>query len=414
MSRWIDLNGLVLGAATASFQIEGGADSRGSTIWDDLCRRPGAIDNGDTGEVAADHYNRWREDVALMKELGLDAYRLSISWARVQPGGDGPLNPEGVQFYRGLLGALRDAGISPWVTLYHWDLPSELEQAGGWPVRATAEAYGRYSRLMAEQLGDLVDGWITLNEPWCTAYLGYASGVHAPGRTDPADAFATVHHLNLGHGLAVQALRDVLGPDVPVGVTLNVHANYPFDRGNPDDVRAAEIIEMIGNRAFLDPMMHGRMPEKLREITAGITDWGFVREGDLEIANQPTDFLGLNYYSTQYLRWNESPDVNRTGGHGESEHSPWPGSDGVEFVPPEPPVTAMGWNIEPHGLTDLLVRLGEEFPGLPLYVTENGAAYDDDPPVASEGGSPRVADPLRQAYVEKHLAAVVDARAAGA
>lgn len=411
---WIDLNGLLLGAATAAYQIEGAAHEggRGSSIWDDLSHRPGAIMNGDTGDVATDHYHRWREDVEIMRELGLEAYRLSIAWPRVQPGGSGPINQEGIDFYRDLLTEVRAAGIATWVTLYHWDLPSELEAAGGWSNRATVDAFADYARSMGELLGDLVDGWITLNEPWCSAYLGYASGVHAPGVVDPGRAFAAVHHLNLAHGRAVGELRKVVPSGTPIGVTLNLHVSYPSDPSSQSDRDAVEIIDTLGNRAFLDPMLHGRLPERLREIAAPFTDFSFVKDGDLAKSQAAVDFLGINYYSTQYLRWNEDPNVDRTGGHGVGAGSPWPGSDGVEFLPPEGPLTRMGWNIEPHGLTDLLVRTGNEFPELPLYVTENGAAFEDV--VVEEADGRRVHDPLRQDYVARHLAAVEKARQAGA
>lgn len=393
------------GAATAAYQVEGAATEggRGPSIWDTFSRTPGRTWGGDTGDVATDHYHRWPEDVALMRELGLDAYRLSVSWPRVQPGGRGPLNPEGVAFYRRLLTALREAGIEPVVTLYHWDLPQELEDAGGWPNRATAEAFADYARAMARELGDLVGLWITLNEPWCAAFLGYASGVHAPGRTEPAAALAAAHHLNLAHGLAARAIRDVLGEDARVAVSLNLHVTRPADPERADDLEAAHEIDLVGNHVFLGPLLEGTYPVELKAQTAHLADWSFVRPGDLTTTRQRLDALGVNYYSTNYVR-RAAP-----GGHGAGAARPWVGADAVEFLPPAGPVTAMGWGIEPEGLTELLTALSLAHEDLPLLVTENGAAFDD---VVAEDGA--VHDPERVAYLADHVAAVARAREAGA
>lgn len=265
------------GSATASYQIEGAAaeGGRGPSIWDTYSHTPGATEFGDTGDVACDHYHRWREDVQHLVDLGVDAYRLSIAWPRVQPGGSGPLNPEGVAFYREVLTALNEAGIKPYVTLYHWDLPQELEDAGGWPVRETALAFEGYARAMARELGDLVHTWTTLNEPWCSAYLGYASGVHAPGRTEPAAAMAAVHHLNLAHGLAARAIREELGAEARVSVTLNVHQFYAAS-DSPEDADAVRQMDGIANRAFTGPMLDGAYPEDLVADLAEVTDFAFV------------------------------------------------------------------------------------------------------------------------------------------
>ncbi|MEE6280635.1 GH1 family beta-glucosidase [Georgenia sunbinii] len=400
------------GTATAAYQIEGAATEggRGPSIWDTFSHTPGRVQGGDTGDVAVDHYHRWREDVALLVALGVQAYRLSISWPRVQPGGRGPLNPEGVAFYVTLLDALREAGIEPIVTLYHWDLPQELEDDGGWGNRATAEAFAQYARLMAGALGDRVALWTTLNEPWCAAFLGYASGVHAPGRTEPATALAAAHHLNLAHGLGTLAIREVLGEGTPVSVSLNIHVTHPADPGSGPDLDAVAQIDAVGNHVFLGPLLDGSYPARLLRDTEQLTDWSFVRPGDLGITRQRIDVLGVNYYSTQLVRRHQGTgDAPRADGHGASAASPWVGATDVEFLPLAPPHTAMGWNIAPESLTELLLALDNAYPDQPLMVTENGAAFDD---VLTADG--RVHDVARVAYLHSHVQAVVAARDAGA
>ncbi|MDN6812071.1 MAG: family 1 glycosylhydrolase, partial [Acidipropionibacterium jensenii] len=283
----------LFGTATASYQIEGAVaeDGRGPSIWDVFSHTPGRTNNGDTGDIACDHYHRYQEDIALMRDLGVDAYRLSIAWPRILPGGTGAVNPLGVAFYRTLLEGLRAAGIRPVVTLYHWDLPQALQDRGGWAERSTAEAFAHYAAVMATELGDLVDTWTTLNEPWCAAYLGHGSGVHAPGITDPALSVKVAHHLNLAHGLAVQAIRQVL-PDARCSVTLNLQVARPEDPEDPADRAAARTVETIGNDVFLSPMLEGRLPEELVAATAPVTDWSFVAPGDLAEIHQPLDVLG--------------------------------------------------------------------------------------------------------------------------
>ncbi|WP_256107404.1 GH1 family beta-glucosidase [Streptomyces sp. ODS05-4] len=387
------------GTATAAYQIEGAAaeDGRTPSIWDVFSRTPGKVRNGDTGDIAADHYHRMREDVALMRDLGVSDYRFSVSWSRVQPTGRGPAVQKGLDFYRRLTDELREAGIRPVATLYHWDLPQELEAAGGWPHRETAERFADYAGLVAGALGDRVATWTTLNEPWCAAYLGYASGVHAPGRTEPAAALRAAHHFNLGHGLAVRALRAALPGPAEVSLTLNLHAVRPLS-GSEADLDAARRIDALGNRVFLDPVFHGRLPEDLVADTAALTDWSFVRDGDLAVASEPIDSLGINYYSPTVV------------GAGVSESpSPWPGAeDRVRFEPAPGPRTAMDWPVDPDGLYELLVRLRDELPHMPLVITENGAAYDD---YADPSGAVR--DPERVAYLHAHLAAVHRALADG-
>ena len=399
------------GTATAAYQIEGaaGEDGRGPSIWDTFSHTPGRTANGDTGDVACDHYRRWRQDIQLMRRLGLDAYRLSISWPRVLPQGRGGVNKPGVDFYRALVAELRQAGIRPVVTLYHWDLPQALQDQGGWTNRETAYAFAEYARLMARALGDDVELWTTLNEPWCSAYLGHASGAHAPGLTDPLAALLAVHHLNLAHGLAVQAIRDELGAQARTSVTLNLHVVRPENADSPDDQAAAHQIQTIGNEVFLVPMLEGRLPEGLTQYTASITDWSFVQDGDLELIHQPLDMLGVNYYSTSTVRRARPGDATAVGPDTPQGYSPWVACDDVTFLPPTGPLTEMGWNIDPSGLSELLTGLAGRYPGLPLVVTENGMAAAD-----GLGADGRVHDPARIDYLGRHLAAVLDARDAGA
>lgn len=399
--------GFVWGSATASYQIEGavGEGGRGPSIWDTFSHTPGKVLDGDTGDVADDHYHRYAEDIALMTELGLDAYRFSISWPRVQPGGRGEFNAEGIAFYRRLATALREAGITPVCTLYHWDLPQELEDAGGWTNRATALAFEQYAAQMARQLGDLVDTWTTLNEPWCTAFLGYAAGIHAPGRRDAAATLAAVHHLNLAHGLAVRAIRGVLGERARCSVTLNLHLVRPDDPAREADVEAARQADTLGNGSFLGPMLSGAYPPELFEDTAGITDWPWIEAGDLDVIRQRIDVLGINYYSTYYARGNDAPAGGSDQGGADAEPSPWIGrSAAVDFVDRPGPHTAMGWLVEPAGLTDLLERVHLAYPDVPLMVTENGAAYED---VVSADGA--IHDAERVDYLREHIGACTQA-----
>ena len=400
------------GSATAAYQIEGGATEggRGPSIWDTFSHTPGRTLNGDTGDVAADHFHRFREDVALMKELGLQAYRFSISWPRVQPGGSGDFNADGIAFYSDLVDALLEAGVAPVVTLYHWDLPQELEDAGGWANRETAYRFSEYAERMARELGDRITVWTTLNEPWCSAYLGYGSGVHAPGRTDGAAALAAVHHLNLAHGLAGRAIRGVLGEQAQLSITLNLHVIRPDDPTSAADLDAVREVDALANRAFLGPILDGVLPEDLLADTAHVTDWSFVQDGDLDLIHTPLDVLGVNYYSTVRVRhYDGTGERAENDGHGSSAASPWIGATEVEFVQQPGPYTAMGWNIEPSGMRELLLSLKATYPDQPLMITENGAAFDDE--VAPDG---RVHDERRVSYLHDHIDAVGRAIDAGA
>ncbi|MFJ4467811.1 GH1 family beta-glucosidase [Streptomyces sp. NPDC089424] len=397
------------GTATAAYQIEGAAalDGRTPSIWDTFARTPGRVRNGDTGDIATDHYHRWREDVAIMADLGVGAYRFSLAWPRIQPTGRGPSVQKGLDFYRRLTDALLEKNIQPVATLYHWDLPQDLEDAGGWPERATAERFAAYAALAADALGDRVRTWITLNEPWCSAFLGYASGVHAPGRTDPVAALRAAHHLNLAHGKAVEALRASLPSLAQVAVTLNIHHVRPLSQ-DAEDVDAARRIDALANRVFTGPMLKGAYPEDLLRDTSRLTDWSFVKDGDLREICQPLDFLGVNYYTPTVVSGGSAESSHGSDGHGRSDHSPWPAADDVVFHMPPGSTTAMGWAVDPTGLHDLLLGIQREFPRLPLMITENGAAFDDyvDP-------SGEVNDPDRIDYLRGHLAAVHRAMEAG-
>ncbi|MER7005065.1 GH1 family beta-glucosidase [Dactylosporangium sp. NPDC000555] len=400
--------GFLWGAATASYQIEGAATEGGRTpsIWDTFSHTPGRTVGGDTGDEACDHYHRYRDDVALMSDLGLGSYRFSIAWPRVQPGGRGPMNSEGLDFYRRLVDELLERGITPWVTLYHWDLPQELEDAGGWPARDTAARFAEYAALVHGALGDRVRHWTTLNEPWCSAFLGYASGVHAPGRQHAPDALAAMHHLLLGHGEAVRAIR-ANDPGAQLGITLNLYAVSPADPGNAGDLEAARRIDGLANRIFLDPVLRGAYPEDVRRDLAGISDFGFVRDGDLDIIATPLDLLGINYYSRHVVA---APEPDAPAEPYWRAPTSWPGSEDVRFVKrPGVPVTDMDWEVDAPGLTETLVRVARDYPGVPLYVTENGAAYVDTP-----GADGAIDDAERVAYFDAHYRACLAAIAQGA
>ncbi|MEV4841900.1 GH1 family beta-glucosidase [Micromonospora matsumotoense] len=394
----------VWGAATAAYQIEGAArdDGRGESIWDTFSRTPGKVFAGHTGDVACDHYHRYADDVALMAELGLAAYRFSVAWPRIRPDGTGPVNPRGLDFYDRLTDALLDRGIDPIITLYHWDLPQALQDRGGWTSRETAEHFADYALAVYSRLGDRVRTWTTLNEPWCSAYLGYGNGVHAPGEQDAGAAFRAVHHLLLGHGLAARALR-AAGAQT-VGITLNPADVAPADPDSAADAAAVRLVDGLQNRIFLDPLTGAGYPADVLEHVARMVEPTFVRDGDEKIIAAPLDLLGINYYSPTYV-------AGRPDGGGSSAY---PGTEGtVEFLPATGPVSDMGWQIEPAGLTRLLVRIGTDYPGLPLMITENGGAFPDDAASLAPEGSGRIADTDRIAYLDGHLRAAHEAISRG-
>ena len=394
--------GFLWGSATSSFQIEGGADldGRGPSIWDTFCATPGMVRGGDDGRIAIDHRRRMPDDVALMAELGLQAYRFSVAWPRVQPDGRGRISASGLDFYRDLVERLHAVGIEPLVTLYHWDLPQALEDAGGWPARDTAKRFSDYAHVVGEALGATVRHWGTVNEPWCASMLGYSAGVHAPGRVHAGAAVAAAHHLLLGHGLAVDALRASVRADAEISITLNP---YPVVTAGRDDADrdAARRVDGIANRLWYDPLLRGRYPDDVLADLEAVSDLAHIQEGDLAVISRPIDALGLNYYRRHHVRARAGTSVGRPRGQ-------WPGSPNVELVDPPGPKTDGGWAVEPEGLTEALVRLWEEYDPPPLYLHEVGAAYDNGP--GPDGG---VDDRRRIAWLEAHLEAAGDAIAEG-
>ncbi|MEV6653772.1 GH1 family beta-glucosidase [Streptomyces sp. NPDC051219] len=385
MSDPIDLGALpqdfAWGVATSAYQIEGAVaeDGRSPSIWDTFSHTPGKIAGDETGDLACDHYHRWREDIALMKELGVSAYRFSVAWPRVVPGGDGPVNRRGLDFYERLTDALLEAGITPHATLYHWDLPQVLQDRGGWPLRETAEHFAAYASAVAGALGDRIEDWATLNEPLCSAWIGHLEGMMAPGLTDIAAAVPASYHLLLGHGLATQAIRAV-SPGARVGIVNNLSTVEPATSSEAD-ADAARRMDGHTNRWWLDPV-HGRgFPADMREVYGVDLP---ERTGDLDTIAEPLDWLGLNYYFPMVVTADlagPAPHVRRV----RRLHMPR---------------TAMDWEIDADGLEDLLVRLTQQYGAQKLFVTENGSAYPD-----LVGPDGQVHDPERTAYLERHLAA---------
>jgi beta-glucosidase len=368
--------GFAWGAATSSYQIEGAArvEGRGESIWDRFSHTPHRVAGGDTGDVACDHYHRYREDVSIMAALGLDAYRFSVSWPRVIPSGRGPVNGPGLDFYDRLVDQLLRYGIAPHVTLYHFDLPQALEDAGGWPERSTAEAFAEYADVVARRLGDRAACIATLNEPWCSAQLGYRLGIHAPGRTEPSAANAASHHLLVAHGLAMTAIR-ASAPGTPAGIVLNFEPKRPAS-GHPLDLEAADVAHEQYNCWYLDPITGSDYPEN------GVRAWDWrrdeVRPGDMDLIAAPLDFLGVNYYTSRVVRSSALP--------------------ALDLAAPAAEVTSMGWDVDPPGLTEVLEFVRHRTRALPLYIAENGAAYDrdaDDP----------TRDPDRVSYLRRHVEA---------
>jgi beta-glucosidase len=381
----------VWGAATSAYQIEGAVaeDGRARSIWDTFGRVPGAVDNGDTGDVACDHYHRWREDIELMRRLGLDAYRFSIAWPRVLPEGTGQVNKAGLDFYDRLVDALLEAGIRPFVTLYHWDLPQVLQDRGGWVNRQTAYALAEFAGVVAGRLSDRVGDWFTVNEPLCSAWIGHLEGRMAPGLTDIRLAVPAAHHLLLGHGLAAQALRDTAAVPARVGAVLNLSPCEPAGLTDAD-AAAARRADGHTNRWWLDPL-HGRgYPVDMVELY-GVEPP--VRQHDLDIISAPMDHLGLNYYFRQVVT--------------DDPAGPPPHARMISV--PHGPQTAMGWEVHPDGLAELLLRLTDEYRAPRIYVTESGSAWPDE--VLPDG---QIEDKERMAYLEQHLAASLRATRDGA
>ena len=384
------------GTATAAYQVEGAVDEdgRGRSIWDTFSHTPGKVLHGDTGDIACDQCHRLYEDLDLMVELGIKAYRFSVAWPRIQPEGSGPANQPGLDYYRRLVDGLRDRSIEPMLTLYHWDLPQTLEDAGGWTNRDTSERFAEYTGIVYEALSDSVGFWITLNEPWVAAWMGHGYGLHAPGKTDAGAALAATHHLLLGHGLAMERMRSA-GDGHRLGVTLNLHPAHP-SRDREADAKAARRVDGQANRLYLDPLFRSEYPEDVfSHYQVRGADLSFVREGDLGKISAPLDFLGVNYYFRNTVR--DAPE-------GGLPNVPFADLDARPIVPHEAEKTAMGWPVEPEGLTEILVRIKEEYADLPIYVTENGRAVHDY--VDPEGG---VDDEERVSYLNAHFRAAHNA-----
>ena len=383
--------GFAWGAATAAYQIEGAvtADGRGESVWDTFCRRPGAIRDGHTGDVADDHYHRWPEDVALMAALGIDIYRFSLAWPRIQPTGSGAVNAAGLDFYDRLVDSLAASGITPMPTLFHWDLPQPLENAGGWLSRDTAYRFAEYASIAAARLADRVPLWITLNEPFVVTAFGYALGVHAPGRTLMLGALPTAHHQLLGHGLAMAALR---AEGVRQVAIANNYSPAWAASDSPADVAATAAYDTLQNRLYTDPLLLGSYPD-LAPFGVGAAGLDCVRDGDLAIISAPVDALGVNYYAPTRLAAAQDDALP-------FQLQPIPGY----------PLTAFGNPVVPAGLTELLTslggRYGEQLP--PVYITENGCSCTDEPEATGQFD-----DQQRIDYLDGHIRAVADAMAAG-
>ena len=380
--QWSMPAGFIWGAATASYQIEGAAreDGRGESIWDRFSHTPGKVTNGDTGDIACDSYHRTAEDLAVMRELGLQAYRFSVAWPRVIPAGTGAGNAAGLDYYERLVDTLLGAGIIPFVTLYHWDLPQALQDRGGWDSRATVDAFVAFADAVSRRLGDRVGHWITHNEPWVMAHLGHRLGLHAPGLTDTRVALQVAHHLLLSHGAAVPVLR-ANSPGAKVGITLNLNHVDPASEGEADRAAAARGDVMM-NRWFLDPIFRGAYPAEVPAAWAGLLPR--TEPGDLAAISAPIDFLGVNNYFRSLVAAGPSGD----------------GSDDLQVQPPGAELTDMPWEVSPDAFYQLLTRLHRDYPVRELYVTENGASYAD---VVGHDG--QVRDDRRVSYLQRHLRA---------
>lgn len=384
-------DGFTWGVATSSYQIEGAvrADGRGESIWDRFSHTPGRTANGENGDVACDHYHRYPADVQLMRELNVGAYRFSVAWPRILPDGTGAVNRAGLDFYERLIEEVLESGLEPYVTLYHWDLPQVLDDAGGWLDRRTVEAFADYTDVLTRRLGDRVTNWITINEPWVVAFLGYGIGIHAPGHRSMTEALQAGHHALLAHGRSMPIIRSNV-PNARAGITLNLNHTYPLDPDRDADDEAARNADIVANRWFLDPVFGRGYPEDLPAILGGTEPT--ILDGDMDAIAAPTDFLGINFYMPGYA----SASVQTA-----------PGT----MLHPDPNVerTAMGWPVEPRALTDLLLRVTKDYGPTAIYITENGAAFEGDRVVAG-----RVSDPRRTAYFEGHLGAMATAIDAGA
>jgi beta-glucosidase len=403
--------GFIWGTATASYQIEGAVteDGRTPSIWDTFSHTPGLVLNDDNGDVACDHYHRYEEDLDILKELGVDSYRFSIAWPRIHPDVTGPANEAGLDFYKRLISGLIERGIKPLPTMYHWDLPQTLEDKGGWATRDTALRFADYATTLLERL-DGIDMWTTMNEPWTNAWLGYGYGIHAPGRKDTGMAAAATHHFLLGHGLAVQAARSIR-PEAQIGLTLNL-GHLRAGSNDPRDLAAQRRTDGNQTRIWLDPLFKGEYPEDMLEHYRPYQPgFSVIEKGDLEIISSPIDFLGVNFYGPGTVFDAGSEQRAREAGYNTGLPPENPDEDHLKVIgveTPGRPKTAMGWEVDASGLLELLVRIKDEYTDIPLYITENGAAYQDYVNINGE-----VKDLDRIKYLEVHLEACLDAIDAG-
>jgi beta-glucosidase len=382
--------GFLWGVATASYQIEGAVeeDGRGQSIWDTFAHAPGMTSNGDNGDLAVDHYHRYIEDVALMSEIGVNAYRFSIAWSRLLPEGTGRVNQAGIDFYRRLCKELSGAGISPVATLYHWDLPQALQDRGGWLNPESVAWFTEYAAVAKDALGDMVGTWATLNEPWCTAFLGHSAGEHAPGITETPSSFIAAHHLMLAHNSAIRVMRENSPrDDDSLGIVLNLIPAWP-QTDTEEDRTAAAAVDLVQNRLFTEAVLNGSYPDEVRALHE---HYGVAEQIDpqaLADSRQPIDFLGVNYYNINHIE-------HRPG----AESMPaWPGTWDARMARPPGELTEMNWGVEPEGLTWMLERVGREHPGIQMLICENGAAYVDE--VGPDG---LVDDPARTEYIKRHI-----------
>ena len=384
--------GFLWGTASASYQIEGAwkEDDKGESVWDRFSHTPGKIKTGESGDVACDFYHRYADDVALMAELSLNAARISLAWPRIMPAGKGAVNQKGLDFYKRVVDEMLQRNIQPWVTLYHWDLPQALEDAGGWPNRDTAERFRDYAAVVADALGDRVKHWMPLNEPWIFTILGYLMGVHAPGRREPREAIKATHTVNLAQGMAIRALRDAKHKPAMVGTAYSMSPVHPVT-GSLEDRTAAERWHRFINLWFLDTAIHGKYPEAY--VQGSIEDHVEIRPGDMDLIKAPLDFIGINLYTRAVV-----------------EHDPHDHNMGVaQKTPGGEEVTEFGWEVYPKALSEMILRITKDFPGVPLYVTENGCSYGDGP-----GPDGKVNDQRRVSFLRRFIAEVGRAINAGA
>lgn len=384
----------ILGVATSSWQIEGSSHSRGRSIWDDFAEITGYVKDGANVDPACDHLNKWREDLNLIKELGFNAYRLSISWPRILPDGTGNINVAGLNFYDKLIDRLLELKIKPVLTIYHWDLPSKLQDLGGWESPQTVDAFTEYTEVLANKFADRVDRWATLNEPWCPAFLGYSTKIHAPALGKPGAGFTAAYYQMLAHARAVAVLRSKKAQNI--GTVLNL---FPVLTNSTEVEEAVMHIDGVQNRLFLDPLAGRGIPQDVIERTLDLNDWKFINDSEVKEMSAKIDWLGVNYYTVMRIDSINKQFEGETLGQ---DAGAFPGTPAIKFTPQEPR-TQMGWEVNSEGLTETLKITSERLPGVPLFVTENGSAYPDS---LING---EIKDIKRTEYFANHISATLDA-----